>query len=231
MKKTLSILLSALLLAGMTTVAAADEAQASDAYNYYGEITYTGAQAPAIADNSIVGEIIGGAATTEGHGYELAFDGALNTWWEGTGAIFEMWFGIKTAEPAVATSFTLATQDNEGDGVADRRHAMWGGRLQGSNDGITWNDLYVYEYVDFEDYANDEESSYITMAFENETAYTFFRYVNNDDGCHAVSELQIFGEVAAQDEPQAPQTFDAGVIAAVAAVVSAAGYAIARKRK
>ena len=33
------------------------------------------------------------------------------------------------------------------------------------------------------------------------------------------------------DTPVAPQTFDAGVIAAVAAVVSAAGYAVARKRK
>ncbi|MBQ3590654.1 MAG: hypothetical protein II979_01825, partial [Clostridia bacterium] len=32
------------------------------------------------------------------------------------------------------------------------------------------------------------------------------------------------------DTPAAPQTFDAGVIAAVAAIVSAAGYAISKKR-
>ena len=32
------------------------------------------------------------------------------------------------------------------------------------------------------------------------------------------------------EEAAAPQTFDAGVIAAVAAVVSAAGYALSKKR-
>jgi len=198
----------------------------SDVYNYYGTITYTGAQAPAVAENSIVGEIIGNAAQAEGYEFAKAFDGNMATWWNGSGAIFDMWVGIKAAQPMVAKSFTIATQDNEGDGVADRRHAMWGSRLQGSNDGITWEDLYIYEYVDFEDYANDEESSYLTIEFENDKAYTYFRYLNNDDGANAISELQIFGDVA-----EAPQTFDAGVIAAVAAVISAAGYAIARKRK
>ena len=33
------------------------------------------------------------------------------------------------------------------------------------------------------------------------------------------------------DEPTAPQTFDFGVIAAAAAIVSAAGYALTKKRK
>ena len=33
------------------------------------------------------------------------------------------------------------------------------------------------------------------------------------------------------DEPTAPQTFDFGVIAAVTAIVSAAGYALTKKRK
>jgi len=38
-------------------------------------------------------------------------------------------------------------------------------------------------------------------------------------------------ETTTPDDPQAPATFDVGVIAAVAAVVSAAGYAISKKRK
>jgi len=32
------------------------------------------------------------------------------------------------------------------------------------------------------------------------------------------------------DAPAAPQTFDAGIVAAVAAIVSAAGYALSKKR-
>jgi len=200
----------------------------STAYIYVGEIAYTGVQAPAVADNSIVGQIIGGASTSEGNEFEKAFDGELTTWWNGSGAIYDMWVGIKTASPVVVKSFSVATQDNDGDGVSDRRHAMWGSRLQGSNDGVTWEDIYVYEYVDYEDYAYDEENTYFTKELNNTKAYTYFRYLNNDDGANAIAELQLFGDAT---QPEAPQTFDAGVIAAVAAVVSAAGYAISKKRK
>ena len=45
----------------------------------------------------------------------------------------------------------------------------------------------------------------------------------------AKAETQAKAEVKAVEE--APQTFDFGVIAAAAAVISAAGYAITRKRK
>ncbi len=51
-----------------------------------------------------------------------------------------------------------------------------------------------------------------------------------------LTDEQLAGPVAAEEVPvaeeiaAAPQTFDAGVIAAVCAIVSAAGYAVSKKR-
>ena len=42
------------------------------------------------------------------------------------------------------------------------------------------------------------------------------------------TEAEVVDEVV--EAPAAPQTFDAGIIAAVAAIVSAAGYAVSKKR-
>ncbi len=208
MKKIITVLLSSLLAACTVTSAAALEGPAygaeslnaqseseNDLYHFYGMIEYSFVNTKRIAKHSIVGEVIGGGYTTDGNWYELACDGNIGTWWDGQGDLYEKWVGIVTTEPAVVKSFKLATQDADGDGVSDRRHAIWGGRVQGSDDGMDWEDLYVIEYTDFEDYANDTENNYLTIALpENEKAYTYFRYINNDDGAHALAEFQLFAE-------------------------------------
>jgi len=51
-----------------------------------------------------------------------------------------------------------------------------------------------------------------------------------DDAVPEVVETEAVVEDVVEEAVTAPQTFDAGVIAAVAAVVSAAGYAVSKKR-
>ncbi len=195
MKKVLTALLSSLLLVGMTTAVSVAEApeNVTDIYHYYGEITYTCMDAAVIEDNSIIGEIIGGGSIADGGWYENAFDDMISTYYDGSGEIFDMWVGLKTEKPKVVKSFSVATQDNDGDYVPDRRHAIWGSRLQGSNDGIIWEDIYVYTYDDYEDYANDTENIWLTIELpDNEEEYTFFRLINNGDGANAIAEIQLY---------------------------------------
>jgi len=51
-----------------------------------------------------------------------------------------------------------------------------------------------------------------------------------DDAVPEVVETEAVVEEVVEEAVTAPQTFDAGVIAAVAAVVSAAGYVVSKKR-
>lgn len=227
MRKILSALLTASLLAGCgSNVLAVDTpvisdgeeislraAAASDQYNYYGSITYTGVTATAIADNSIVGEVIGGGGAYFCKNYANAFDGKISTYYHGSGEFFEMWVGLRPAVPKVVKSFSIATQDSDGDGISDRRHAMWGSRLQGSDEGKVWEDIYVYEYIDFEDYANDTEITYLTIDLpDNERAYRYFRMINDGSGASAFAEIRLFSEKIEEPDVTEPEEFEPGAV-------------------
>lgn len=73
------------------------------------------------------------------------------------------------------------------------------------------NDLVTYDAHPGTGYASGSQDANIELTFDAEQVV-----------------LPVVEEVV--EEPAAPQTFDMGVIAAVAAVVSAAGYALTKKR-
>ena len=135
--------------------------------------------------------------------------------------------------------------------------------VQGSNDGIVWEDICKFEEADClpQDAEIDdaEEQAWIVKPSTNANKYTMFRYVSDGTSHGDVAELKFIAgtpavveteapveteaevvetepEVveteapAVEEKVEAPQTFDVAVIAAVAAVVSAAGYAISKKR-
>jgi hypothetical protein len=110
---------------------------------------------------------------------------------------------LKADAPVAAQAFIIASQDNDGDGVSDRRHCIIGSLIQGSNDGINWETLRKIEAVDYEDYL--EEDSYFELSSDDTTTeYTYFRYVNNDDGAAAIGEFVVVGPAA--PETEAPET-------------------------
>ena len=88
---------------------------------------------------------------------------------------------------------------------------------------------------------------YVGDASAEGVSYVKFSAAGTESGTFQVSELTLFGDKTAEaaepaaetpeavdeamdDKAEAPQTFDFGIIAAVAAVVSLAGFASAKKK-
>ena len=129
------------------------------------------------------------------------------------------------------------------DGWAER---FEGAMIQGSNDGENWTTLWTSPAA-----AESTTEYKIITDFENNTGYSQFRYFNETK--HGdVAEVEFYGapgkvEVSPVEETEpssaeqvdekldqkaeAPNTFDFGVVAAVAAVISLGGFAVAKKRK
>ncbi len=194
---------------------------------------------------------IGKIITSSANDVSAAFDGNLATGMSMGGAGNGVWMGIELEEPAILAVVRLATYDGDGDGKTDAPHRIFKTVVEGSNDGETWEQImYMGDpYSEYEEYSWNHEdgvSSYMTeVAFDGESdmdddattpvAYKYYRIWNDDDNDYW-GEVEFWGIPAEQPgtttpDTDSPQTFDAGVIAAVAAVVSAAGYAIAKKRK
>ena len=76
------------------------------------------------------------------------------------------------------------------------------------------NDMVTYDAHPGTGYASGSQNADIELTFDAESV--------------VYPEPETVAEVV--EEAAAPQTFDAGVIAAVAAIVSAAGYAVSKKR-
>ena len=93
-----------------------------------------------------------------------------------------------------------------------RLDPMWQEGDDGSDAGgnMTSGDTVMIDYVAFFDNEADARAFREPVVVEPET------------------EAETVAEVV--EAPAAPQTFDAGIIAAVAAVVAAAGYAVSKKR-
>ncbi|MBR5681442.1 MAG: hypothetical protein IKX19_12395, partial [Clostridia bacterium] len=125
-------------------------------------------------------------------------------------------------------------------------NAEYNGRLpsnwtvSGSADGENWTviasgDESFFAETNFRYFAGDASSDAIK--------YVKFDAEGASSGCFQISELVLTGAKteapvapAAADEvldnkAEAPNTFDFGVIAAVAAVVSLGGFAVSKKRK
>ena len=127
------------------------------------------------------------------------------------------------------TGFTMATANDNAD-YNGRSPNAW--TLSVSADGENWTELAKGDDTFF------EETNFTYYAGEGTAegvSYVKFNAEGTASGTFQVSELTFFGdkaddvteELATKEE--APQTFDFGVVAAVAAVLSLAGFAVAKK--
>ncbi len=199
MKKTLSMLLAALLLAGTTTTAlAADNAPTAKANE---EVNLIDAGAELIKGDK---EFVSGTL-------DNVFDGTMATFADyGVDGGEEYWVGIKMPYPVVLTWFQAWAPDYENDGVPNRPHVVHGTILEGSNDGENWEfilrlgDNYNGEYLEYAYDLEDGLTDYFDeIPFDGETswdddatdpvAYTYFRIYNNTDGVAIWGDLQLWG--------------------------------------
>ncbi len=135
------------------------------------------------------------------------------------------------------TGFTMATANDNAD---------WNGRspnawtISVSADGENWTELASGDDTFFEE---TNFTYYVGDASAEGVSYVKFNAAGTESGTFQVSELTLFGEKTAEavetpeavdeamdDKAEAPQTFDFGVVAAVTAVVSLAGFAASKKR-
>ncbi len=226
MRKIFSALLAALLVTGMTTVVFSDDAvvaevtQENDKNHFYGEMIDTGIRNTTDVwgwTNVIPGTAMAIGGTGEGHEADKAFDGNLGTVWD---ALENNWSNYKLvlkADEAVSpTGFFILPKCDQTTGAPLRMHVIHGSVIQGSNDGVIWDDIYTITVEDYEDYAfgvedgtyNATNPCYI-VNFENEVpAYRYFAYANNDDGTATATEFGLFYDA---DEPIDPDvTFTLG---------------------
>ena len=135
------------------------------------------------------------------------------------------------------TGFTMATANDNAD---------WNGRspnawtISVSADGENWTELASGDDTFFEE---TNFTYYVGDASAEGVSYVKFNAAGTASGTFQVSELTLFGEKTAEavetpeavdeamdDKAEAPQTFDFGVVAAVTAVISLAGFAASKKR-
>ncbi len=196
-------------------------------------VTYT-YPASGTDGNLITGEIIGnetGWGDNAAAGAAAAFDGNPATFFDPLG-VGDGYCGIKAAEAYTLDKVAILSRDSYGD-------RFLGAMIQGSNDGENWTTLWTSDAAA----ASTTEYTIVTD-FENNTGYSMYRYYNETS--HGdVAEVEFYGTIAAAATPaeeetvtveteapvtEAAQTFDFGVIAAIAAVVSLAGYSVAKKK-
>ena len=86
------------------------------------------------------------------------------------------------------------------------------------------NDMVTHDSHPGTGYASGSQAADITLTFSDEEV----SYPEPETEAPAETEAEVVD--AAVEAPAAPQTFDAGIVAAVAAIVSAAGYTLTKKR-
>ena len=130
--------------------------------------------------------------------------------------------------------FAMATANDNAD-YNGRNPNAW--TISVSADGENWTELTTGDDTFFEEtnftYYNGEAAA-------DNVSYVKFEAASSAANLFQVSELTLFGDKTEEvsvpadetldDKAEAPQTFDFGVIAAVAAVISLGGFAVSKKR-
>ena len=217
---------------------------------YWGEATADAAisyPASGTDGNAVKGTVIGNATgwgDNAAAGAAAALDGDPATFFDPLG-VGDGFCGIDAGESYILDKVVVLSRD----GFNDR---FVGAMIQGSNDGENWTTLWTSDaegtYPDY----------YTVTEFENNTGYSQFRYYNETN--HGdVAEVEFYGqpgkveetpaeeapaaEAPAEETPaeapvdqaldqkaEAPNTFDFGILAAVASMVSLGGFALTRKK-
>ena len=172
------------------------------------------------------------------------FDGDPATFFDPPAKGGDNWCGMDFGKAVVLEKVAILSRENW-------NARFKGATIDGSNDGTNWTTLWKSEGE------GTNPDYYVITEFENNTGYSMYRY-HNDEEHGDVAEVEFYGtDAPAAEEPtetpaetpaetpeepdttvseelegkaEAPQTFDFGVLAAVAAVLSLAGFAVAKKK-
>ncbi len=206
MKKTLALVLSALLLAGTTATTIAADAADEFALASVG----TQIQGPMDFVSGSLADAMDGDPTTIA---DFGVEGGE-----------EYWFGVQMDAPVILTRVEGHGPGYKEDGTVNRPHVLYGLWIEGSNDGENWTPILVLgdNYSEYEEYAWDMEDGINNWwdedAFDGETewdddatepvAYTYFRVYNDTRGVAIWGDFQFYGYYAEVEAPEteAPET-------------------------
>ena len=119
--------------------------------------------------------------------YTMAADGDLTTYFDGNQ---NGWVMNDYGAPFKVSQIKLAARS--GNAMPERTA---GGIVQGSNDGITWTDMYMLET-----YIPSDEYTVITPdMLSTTTAYRFFRYINPSNMTN-IAEFLVEGEIYTDEQ-------------------------------
>ena len=189
--------------------------------------------------NSLVGTVIGNAEGWGGNaaaGAAAAFDGNPATFFDPLGQ-GDGYCGMDMGRKVVLEKVAILSRHVD----ADWNSRFKGAEIRGNNvDDV--NTAVTLWKSDIEGTAPDY---YVVTDFENNDGYQYYFYYNTEN--HGdVAEVEFYGtdyvepevvEEPAVEEPaeevkeeKSPNTFDFGIIAAVAAVMSLAGFTLSKKK-
>jgi hypothetical protein len=174
-------------------------------------------------------EFVSGSGSFGGEGPENLWDGETGT--KFCTNEFPAESVVKLDGTYNITGFTMATANDNAD-YNGRSPNAW--TISVSADGENWTELAsgydtFFEETNFTYYPGEGTADGVS--------YVKFSADGTASGTFQVSELTVFGDkaAAAADEKldakaEAPNTFDFGIVAAVAAVISLGGFAVSKKR-
>ncbi len=219
MKKTFSIILAALMLAGSTSTAFAfDSISAADK----APDALSGGEF-ALAEKADL--LVGPMPLVEGT-VKDAFDGDPTTIANfGVDGGDEWWVGIKLDRPTILTKVEMHAPGYRDDGTVNRPHVLYGTIVEGSNDGKNWEFILQLgdDYLEYEEYCWDMEdglndwfdeaawdldnTKYVDDDPTVPVAYTYYRVWNDTKGVAVYGDIQLYGYYAeGTDEPSEPET-------------------------
>ena len=186
--------------------------------------------AAADGKNVITGyEFVSGTESFGGEGPENLFDGETST--KFCTNVFPAEAIAKLDGTYNITGFTMATANDNAD-YNGRSPNAW--TISVSADGENWTELAkgddsFFEETNFTYYAGEGKADGVS--------YVKFTADGTASGTFQVSELTLFGDKAEANvdetldqKAEAPNTFDFGILAAVASVISLGGFALTKKR-
>ena len=134
-------------------------------------------------------------APSDANDYRKAADGDLNTYFDGVQNGYVMYDFGKTVK---VNNVKLAARS--GNGMPER---TVGGKIQASNDGITWTDLYtITSAIPSSQYTTIESKD-----LNNQNAYRYFRYTN-DTNMTNIAEFLIDATPSSETAVGAPSVTD-----------------------
>ena len=174
-------------------------------------------------------EFVSGTESFGGEGPENLFDGETST--KFCTNVFPAEAIAKLDGTYNITGFTMATANDNAD-YNGRSPNAW--TISVSADGENWTELAkgddsFFEETNFTYYAGEGKADGVS--------YVKFNADGTASGTFQVSELTLFGDKAEANvdetldqKAEAPNTFDFGILAAVASVISLGGFALTKKR-